>query len=92
MSCAIRLKLECRRSGISALTVVGMGLFLGAAGRLDAQNGTGSAGPLAQSCGVPAAGANGQSRGGRGLPVFPAGTFPVKLPPASVLGAAVARR
>jgi hypothetical protein len=47
-----------------------------------AQADTGSEGPLARSCGTP------QTTGaGRGLPQFPAGEYPVKLPAVSLLGA-----
>jgi sugar lactone lactonase YvrE len=60
-------------------------LLIAIAGSLPAQADTGSAGPLAQSCGVPPPG--GEAGGGRGLPVFPTGEFPVKLPPVSLLGA-----
>lgn len=52
------------------------------AGRLNAADG--SAGPLAQSCGVPVAGAN---TARSGPPVFPLGQYPVKLPAVSMLGA-----
>jgi hypothetical protein len=75
MSSAIRLKSRCLLSSIAALTIVGT--------RLHADGG--SAGPLAQSCGVPPAGAS--ASGGRGTPVFPPGLYPVKLPPVSLLGA-----
>ena len=44
----------------------------------------GSPGPLAQSCGTPAAPTAGR---GRALPQFPADQYPVKLPPVSMLGA-----
>jgi 6-bladed beta-propeller/NHL repeat len=47
----------------------------------------GSPGALADSCGVPAQPAANQAQGGRGLPVFPAGQYPVKLPAISLLGA-----
>src|SRR6266446_2376743 len=47
----------------------------------------GSAGALADSCGVPAQTAANQAPGGRGLPVFPAGQYPVKLPAVSLSGA-----
>jgi len=50
-------------------------------------NAGGSPGRLADSCGVPAQTAANQSQGGRGLPVFPAGQYPVKLPALSLLGA-----
>jgi hypothetical protein len=53
------------------------------AGTLGAQTNSGSAGPLAQSCGVPSE----QSSSGRGVPQYPAGQYPVKLPAVSLLGA-----
>ena len=68
----------------SGAVVFGVGAFvaLTASGvRLNAQ---GSAGALAQSCGVPSAPAAGR---GRALPQFPADQYPVKLPPVSLLGA-----
>ena len=58
---------------MAALTVVA----------LNAQPSNGSAGPLAQSCGVPATPAS----AGRGVPQFPASQYPVQLPPVSLLGA-----
>ena len=76
MSCAIR--------GRTAFAVVVIGL-IAVAETLQAEGDHGSAGPLAQSCGVPAAG--GRAGGGRGLPVFPPGEYPVKLPAVSLLGA-----
>jgi hypothetical protein len=75
MSSAIRLKTRCLLSSIAALTVFGATL----------QADGGSAGPLAQTCGVPPAGAS--ASGGRGTPVFPPGLYPVKLPSVSMLGA-----
>ena len=69
----------------TAFAVLGIGALAVSAERINAQ----SAGPLAQSCGVPAtpaAAANGQGRGGRGLPVFPPGAYPVVLPHVSLLG------
>ena len=54
-------------------------LCLAAAAFLHAQ----SAGPLAQSCGVPAT----PGREGRGQPQFPPGQYPVTLPAVSLLGA-----
>ena len=75
-------------SGVAALAVAGA-LVVGAQ-KLRAESDTGSAGPLAQSCGVPAApsgAGGGRAGGGRGLPVFPPGEYPVKLPPVSLLGA-----
>jgi hypothetical protein len=47
---------------------------------------SGSPGPLAQSCGVPPT-AVGEAPAGRGLPQFPLGQYPVKLPPVSLFGA-----
>ena len=47
----------------------------------------GSPGPLADSCGAPAQGADRQGQGARGTPVFPSGQYPVKLPAVSLLGA-----
>src|SRR5437773_3249798 len=46
----------------------------------------GSPGPLADSCGLPAQ-PGPQGQGARGMPVFPPGQFPVKLPAVSLLGA-----
>jgi sugar lactone lactonase YvrE len=46
----------------------------------------GSQGPLADSCGVPPQAGN-PAQGGRGMPVFPAGQYPVKLPTVSLSGA-----
>jgi hypothetical protein len=53
------------------------------AGSLSAQTNSGSAGPLAQSCGV----AGEQSGRERSIPQFPADQYPVKLPGVSLLGA-----
>src|SRR5207237_6203795 len=47
----------------------------------------GSPGLLADSCGVPVQTAANQGQGGRALPVFPAGQYPVKLPAVSLSGA-----
>jgi sugar lactone lactonase YvrE len=76
-------------SGSAALAVLGAGVIIVAAEQLNAQANGGSAGPLAQSCGVPPASTNtaGKAGGGRGLPQFPPGQYPVKLPPVSLLGA-----
>jgi hypothetical protein len=46
---------------------------------------SGSPGPLAPTCGVPLASVS--TGAGRGAPQFPAGEYPVKLPPVSLLGA-----
>jgi sugar lactone lactonase YvrE len=47
-----------------------------------------SAGPLADSCGVPPPGEAGRGQNaGRGIPVFDPGQYPVKLPASSLLGA-----
>src|ERR1700681_4888595 len=88
MSCASRVHGRCLPSRVAALAVVGV-LVVGAE-RLSAASDTGSPGPLAQSCGVPAASGGtggGRAGGGRGLPVFPPAEYPVKLPPVSPLGA-----
>jgi hypothetical protein len=77
MSRASRMK--CRSlSGIAVLTAVAM---------CSAQAQTGSPGPLANSCGVPPAASSAAGAGASPLPVFPAGQYPVKLPPVSLLGA-----
>jgi sugar lactone lactonase YvrE len=73
---------------IVSLAAVGAVALLSGIEALRAE--TGSAGPLAQSCGVPSAAgtaAAGRAGGGRGLPVFPPGEYPVKLPAVSLLGA-----
>jgi hypothetical protein len=46
-----------------------------------------SAGPLADSCGVPASAPAAEGGRSGGQPIFPAGQFPVKLPAKSLLGA-----
>ena len=64
--------------GVLVLSAVGLGAD------------SGSPGPLAQTCGVPPAAAStagGEPSGARKLPQFPAGQYPVKLPPVSLLGA-----
>lgn len=68
--------MRCLLSILAALVVVGL--------RVNAQAVSGSAGPLAQSCGVAPASASGAPRG---LPTFPPGQYPVKLPLVSMLGA-----
>jgi hypothetical protein len=88
MSCASRIKCRYLRSSVAALTLVAIGVLVFAAETLSADGG--SAGPLAQSCGAPPAGAStasGQPDAGRALPQFPPGQYPVKLPPVSMLGA-----
>jgi hypothetical protein len=77
-----RVKFVCLRSSVAALAVCAIGVLTPGAVRLNADSG--SAGPLARSCGVPPAAAAG---GERGLPQFPADQYPVKLPPVSLLGA-----
>jgi sugar lactone lactonase YvrE len=70
-----------------SLAALGVVLLSGTTGL---RGDTGSAGPLAQSCGVPSdagVATAGRAGRGRGLPVFPAGQYPVKLPPVSLLGA-----
>ena len=68
------------------MTLKCLAVILPLAAALNAQ--TGSPGPLASSCGVtPPPASAGPSRGGRGLPVFPPGEYPVQLPAVSLLGA-----
>src|SRR5258708_27872444 len=87
MSHASRVKLRCRTpSNVVALIVIGTGVIVLATERLTAQGENGSPGPLAQSCGVPSSPAS-AAAGGRGLPTFPLGQYPVKLPSVSMLGA-----
>jgi DNA-binding beta-propeller fold protein YncE len=82
-----RVKCRCSLS-IAALTILGIAALAAGTETLNAQAGSGSPGPLAQSCGVPPAAASGAGAGGRpGLPVFPPGQYPVKLPSVSLLGA-----
>jgi len=73
------------RSSVAALMIAGVGALGLTADRLHAERG--SAGPLAQSCGVPPAPASGQSSASRLLPQFPPGQYPVQLPAVSLLGA-----
>jgi hypothetical protein len=80
---ASRVKRRAQPSPIATLAVVAIGVLVGAAEKLNAETDRGSPGPLAQSCGVPTASAS----DGRGLPQFPPDQYPVKLPPASMLGA-----
>ncbi len=92
MSGASQVKCRSPLSGIAVLTAVGVWTLMGGAGGLNAQGQNGSPGPLADTCGVPPASSNapgggGGAGGGRGLPVFPPGQYPVKLPSASLLGA-----
>jgi sugar lactone lactonase YvrE len=70
-----------------SLAALGVVVLLSGTEKLSSQ--TGSPGPLAQSCGVPtgAAAPAGRAGAGRGLPVFPPGEYPVKLPAVSLLGA-----
>src|SRR5579859_3432997 len=71
-------------SGVAAAALVATGLLAASEGPLNAQTAGGSPGPLANSCGVPATSPGG---GASRVPVFPAGHYPVSLPPASLLGA-----
>ena len=82
MSCTNSLKRSCPRVSVAVLTTV-LIVALAIAERLNADSG--SPGPLAQSCGVPPAGAN--TGVGSGPPQFALGQYPVKLPPVSMLGA-----
>lgn len=87
MSGARQVTCRCPRSGIAVFAVAGS-MLVGGAGGLNAQALNGSPGPLAGSCGVPPASSNAAGGGaGRGVPIFPAGQYPVKLPSASLLGA-----
>ena len=89
MFVASRVMRRFPQSGIAERAVVAAGVLVLAAVGLSAQSG--SPGPMAQSCGIPAPGAapsgRGQSRGKTGVPIFPLGQYPVKLPAVSVLGA-----
>src|SRR5205823_13507776 len=78
MCCASRVNCSGLRSSVAALVLVGAVTLV-----MAAENG--SPGPLAQTCGVPAGAPAGGGRGG--LPVFPPGQYPVKLPAVSMLGA-----
>jgi hypothetical protein len=81
---------KCSSSIIAALTIAGVGLVAAGGGPLNAQARSGSPGPLADTCGVPPPSANAQAAGAGGAsraPVFPAGQYPVHLPPVSLLGA-----
>ncbi len=94
--CGARRAWTCLQSvaaalGVAATCVVGNGgenvLAQGRTGAADPAQGS-SAGPLADSCGVPPGGA--ASPGGRGQtasPVFPVSAYPVGLPAVSLLGA-----
>src|ERR1043165_2452434 len=67
------------------LIVIGLGALVVTAARLSADSG--SAGPRAESCGVPSGAAPGKTGNGPGLPRFPPNEYPVKLPAMSLLGA-----
>jgi hypothetical protein len=83
-----KMKCRCPLSGVAVLTMAGIAMLVAGAGRLNAQAQNGSPGPLAESCGVPPASSSAPGgSAGRSLPVFPPGQYPVKLPPASLLGA-----
>jgi len=88
MFCGSGLRRRCPRSGVATLAIVAIGALVMPAEWLHADGG--SPGPLAQSCGVPATGANtagGQPNAGNVLPQFRPGEYPVQLPPVSMLGA-----
>ncbi len=73
-------------AAIGATVMAGGSIFAQAGGGVPMASRTSPAGPLAQSCGVPAtppAGGGGQ----KPQPIFPPGQYPVKLPAASLLGA-----
>ena len=85
MSSTRRVIRRCPQFGV-AVVMIAIGVLVSAAVGLSADSG--SPGPLAQSCGVPPAPApGGQAGGGREVPQFPLGQYPVKLPPVSLLGA-----
>ncbi len=88
MSCGSGFRRRCRRSGVAVLAIVAIGALVMPAEWLNADGE--SPGLLAQSCGVPPAGANtagGQPGAGNTLPKFLPDKYPVKLPPVSMLGA-----
>ncbi len=87
MSNACRGIRTCQLSNVVlVLSMIAIGVLVPAAVGLGTDSG--SPGPLAQSCGVlPAAAAGGPVEGGGGLPQFPPGQYPVKLPSVSLLGA-----
>ena len=86
MSYASQVIRRFAQPGTTVLTIAAIGVLVVVAAKLNADGG--SPGPLAQSCGVPAAAASsGQASGSRELPQFPPGQYPVKLPPVSLLGA-----
>ena len=78
-------RVRCPQASVAKVTIVAIGVLVLAAAGLGADSG--SAGPLAQSCGVPPAAASGGQAGGVREPQFPPGQYPVKLPPVSLLGA-----
>jgi hypothetical protein len=82
-------RVECRHSlSIVAFTIAGIAALAAGTETLNAQASSGSGGPLAQSCGVPPPSASGAGAGGGPrIPIFPPGQYPVRLPPASHLGA-----
>jgi len=78
------------QSRVSALTFVACGVLALALNEVALGADNGSPGPLAQTCGVPAAAsstAGGEAGAAHKLPQFPPGQYPVKLPPVSLLGA-----
>jgi NHL repeat len=88
MSSARRVKCWPPLFEIAAVAILGIGVLATSAQRLSAQPNNGSPGPLADTCGAPGASANAAGGGaGRGVPVFPPGQYPVRLPSASLLGA-----
>jgi hypothetical protein len=77
-------------TSIAAIAIMGSAVLAAGTDRLSAQTSSGSAGPLAQSCGVPPPSANtaaSQPTAAGGPPVFPIGQYPVTLPSVSLLGA-----
>jgi NHL repeat len=77
-------------TSIATVTIMGSAVLTAGTDSLNAQASSGSAGPLAQSCGVPPPSAKTVAVGpsaAAGPPVFPNGQYPVALPSVSLLGA-----
>src|SRR5688572_3656294 len=73
-------------AGIAAIVVAGGNIFAQAGGGTPRAFSASSAGPVAHSCGAPAA-PPAAGRGQQLQPIFPPGQYPVKLPAVSLLGA-----
>lgn len=71
-------------AGLSVIVMAAGSIYAQAGGGAPLRSSASSAGPLANSCGVPAT----PPSAGRGQqPIFPPGQYPVKLPAVSLLGA-----